>query len=61
MLGWKQAGLKARIVNCADDFVILCVNKGQEAYEALKQTMEKTSALIPVDTSAEIGTRSRCN
>jgi RNA-directed DNA polymerase len=45
VLGWKQLGyeegLKARIVNYADDFVILSVNKGQEAYEAMKQMMKK--------------------
>jgi hypothetical protein len=39
-LGWKQLGyeegLKARIVNYAEDFVILSVKKGEEAYEAMK-------------------------
>ena len=38
---WGEEGLKARIVNYADDFVILSVNKGQEAYEAMKQLLGK--------------------
>jgi group II intron reverse transcriptase/maturase len=45
ILGWKQLGyekrLRARIVNYADDFVILCANTGQEAYEAMKRLMGK--------------------
>ena len=45
MLGWKELGyekkLNARIVNYADDFVILCVNQGQEVYTAMKRMMEK--------------------
>lgn len=45
ILGWKQLGyerrLKARIVNYADDFVILCANTGKEAYEAMKTLMGK--------------------
>src|SRR5260370_37040540 len=44
VLGWKQLGyeegLNARIVNYADDFVILSVNKGQEASEAMKHVMK---------------------
>ncbi len=43
ILGWKQNGyekrLKARIVNYADDFVILCANTGQEAYAAVEKLM----------------------
>ena len=50
VLGWKQLGyeegLKARIVNYADDFVILSVNKGQEAYEAMKQLMRKLGLVV---------------
>ena len=53
VLGWKQLGyeegLKARIVNYADDFVILCVNKGQEAYEAMKQMMERLGLEVNAD------------
>lgn len=43
ILGWKQLGyeerLKARIVNFADDFVILCANTGEEAYAAVEKLM----------------------
>lgn len=43
ILGWKQHGyekrLKARIVNYADDFVILCANTGQEACAAVEKLM----------------------
>jgi RNA-directed DNA polymerase len=43
LLGWKQAGwerkLKARIVNYADDFVILCPSKAAEAREAMEKMM----------------------
>jgi len=44
ILGWKQHGyekrLKARIVNYADDFVILCANTGSEAYAAVEKLMQ---------------------
>lgn len=44
ILGWKQNGyekrLKARIVNYADDFVILCANTGEEAYAAVEKLMQ---------------------
>jgi RNA-directed DNA polymerase len=53
VLGWKQLGyeegLNARIVNYADDFVILSVNKGQEAYEAMKQMMKKLGLEVNED------------
>jgi RNA-directed DNA polymerase len=45
VLGWKQLGyegsLRARIVNYADDFVILCVNTGQEVYKTMEMMMGK--------------------
>jgi RNA-directed DNA polymerase len=45
ILGWKCQGyeerLRARIVNFADDFVILCANTGQEAHEAMTTLMGK--------------------
>jgi RNA-directed DNA polymerase len=45
LLGWKQAGwerkLKARIVNYADDFVILCRRKATEAREAMEKMMQR--------------------
>src|SRR6056297_1221085 len=45
ILSWKQLGwerrLEARIVNYADDFVILCQNGGEEAYHAMKDIMGK--------------------
>ena len=53
VLGWKELGyekqLKARIVNYADDFVILCVNKGQEVHAAMKQMMEKLGLKVNED------------
>jgi RNA-directed DNA polymerase len=53
VLGWKELGyekkLNARIVNYADDFVILCVNKGQEAYVAMKRMMEKLGLKVNED------------
>ena len=36
-----EGGLKARIANYADDFVMLSVNKGQEACEAMKHMVRK--------------------
>ena len=45
LLGWKQAGwekkLQARIVNYADDFVILCRAKAEQAREAMEKMMQK--------------------
>jgi RNA-directed DNA polymerase len=45
LLGWKQAGwdrkLKARIVNYADDFVILCRRKAEQAQEVMEVMMRK--------------------
>ena len=53
VLGWKELGyekqLNARIVNYADDFVILCVNKGQEVHAAMKQMMEKLGLKVNED------------
>ena len=53
MLGWKKLGyekkLNARIVNYADDFVILCVNQGQEVYAAMKRMMEKLGLKVNED------------
>ncbi len=44
ILGWKQQGwekrLKARIVNYADDFVILCRGSAQEARERMQRIMK---------------------
>jgi hypothetical protein len=42
-------GENARIVNYADDFVILCVNKGQEVHAAMKQMMEKLGLKVNED------------
>jgi RNA-directed DNA polymerase len=45
VLGWKQLGhekrLRARIVNYADDFVILCANTGREVYQTMEAMMGK--------------------
>ena len=53
VLGWKELGyekqLKARIVNYADDFVILCVNKGQEVQAAMKRMMEQLGLKVNED------------
>lgn len=44
VLGWKILGhaerLQARIVNYADDFVILCRDTGQQASETMRRMME---------------------
>ena len=44
LLGWKQAGwekkLQARIVNYADDFVILCRAKAEQARKAMEKMMQ---------------------
>jgi group II intron reverse transcriptase/maturase len=53
VLGWKELGyeqrLNARIVNYADDLVILCVNKGQEVYAAMKRMMEGLGLTVNED------------
>ena len=45
LLAWKQGGweqkLKARIVNYADDFVILCRGKAESAREVMEKMMQK--------------------
>ena len=50
LLGWKQAGwerkLKARIVNYADDFVILCRSKAEEAREAMESMMQRLKLTV---------------
>ena len=50
ILSWKQLGwegkLGARIVNYADDFVILCRTGGQEAYRAMQCIMGKLKLTV---------------
>lgn len=50
ILSWKQLGwereLGARIVNYADDFVILCRTGGQEAYQAMQHIMGKLKLTV---------------
>lgn len=50
ILSWKQLGwerkLGARIVNYADDFVILCQSGGDEAYHAMKDIMGKLKLTV---------------
>jgi group II intron reverse transcriptase/maturase len=50
ILSWKQLGwerkLGARIVNYADDFVILCRTGGQEAYQAMQAIMGKLKLTV---------------
>jgi group II intron reverse transcriptase/maturase len=50
LLGWKQAGwdrkLKARIVNYADDFVILCRGKAEQAQEVMEVMMRKLKLTV---------------
>lgn len=50
LLGWKQAGwerkLKARIVNYADDFVILCQGKAERAQETMEKMMHKLKLTV---------------
>jgi hypothetical protein len=45
ILGWKKQGweqrFEARIVNYADDFVILCRHSAEEARERMQQLMER--------------------
>ena len=53
ILSWKQLGwerkLGARIVNYADDFVILCRTGGQEAYQAMQAIMGKLELTVNVE------------
>ena len=53
ILGWKKLGyesrLQARIVNYADDFVVLCRNRGQETYAAVATLMGKLKLEINHD------------
>lgn len=50
ILGWKQQGwerrLEARIVNYADDFVILCKSGGHEAAGAMRTLMERLKLTV---------------
>jgi RNA-directed DNA polymerase len=50
LLGWKQAGwdkkLKARIVNYADDFVILCRGTAEQARAAMEGMMGKLKLTV---------------
>ena len=50
LLGWKQGGwerkLKARIVNYADDFVILCRGKAKSAREEMEKMMQKLKLTV---------------
>ena len=50
ILSWKQLGwerkLGARIVNYADDFVILCQRGGQDAYHAMRNIMERLKLTV---------------
>lgn len=44
-IGWERK-LGARIVNYADDFVILCRTGGQEAYHAMQSIMGKLKLTV---------------
>ena len=50
ILGWKQLGyanqFRARIVNYADDFVILCRHSGPQALEAMRNMMERLKLTV---------------
>ena len=50
ILGWKRLGwerkLGARIVNYADDFVILCKGRGTEAAAAMRTIMERLKLTV---------------
>ncbi len=50
ILGWKRLGwerkLGARIVNYADDFVILCQGRGTEAAAAMRTIMERLKLTV---------------
>jgi len=47
-IGYERK-LNARIVHYADEFVILCVNKGQEVYAAMKRMMERLGLKVNED------------
>jgi group II intron reverse transcriptase/maturase len=50
ILGWKHLGyesrFQARIVNYADEFVILCRDAGQEAYAAMEVLMDRLNLVV---------------
>jgi len=50
ILGWKQSGweerLETKIVNYADDFVILCKTRGAEADQAMRRIMTKLKLTV---------------
>lgn len=50
ILGWKQLGhadqFRARIVNYADDFVILCRHSGPQALETMRSMMERLKLTV---------------
>ncbi len=50
VLGWKRLGvakrLKARIVNYADDLVILCKSKPEDALAAMRRMMERLKLTV---------------
>jgi hypothetical protein len=50
LVGWKQAGweskLRTRIVNYADDFVILCRGTAEQAREAMQKRMGKLKLTV---------------
>jgi len=50
VLGWKRLGvakrLKARIVNYADDLVILCKSNAEEALAAMRRMMERLQLTV---------------
>jgi group II intron reverse transcriptase/maturase len=50
LLGWKQLGhesrFQARIVNYADDFVILCRGQAREAMAAVRDMMQKLKLMV---------------
>lgn len=53
ILGWKHLGLEqrfgTRIVNYADDFVILCQRNAHEAYQAMGKLMERLRLTVNED------------
>lgn len=50
VLGWKQLGyadqFRARIVNYADDFVILCRRSGQKVLDTMRSMMERLKLTV---------------
>ncbi len=50
ILSWKQLGweheLGARIVNYADDFVILCQRRGEDASHAMRSIMGRLKLTV---------------